>query len=214
MVKSKKEFPIEWVFGVAVFLAFLLVGAAFYWPSEEKYQFESVEGGILFASNVEHPTQILKENFLDASDFIVSLDYVQGNAANSQLGQAMVLLTEVLTVQHKKVSIVVRSLDGEGNVLACQTNDANKHANRSISREECLKLFENTSTIDIFVHYPDSSLPRSKVVLDLHTAHVFPKIPSDSANASYILLKTMYSDTDSIVAAINAYYQAAVQGGE
>ncbi|MFH0714944.1 MAG: hypothetical protein V1847_04425 [Candidatus Diapherotrites archaeon] len=210
---SKKEIPWEWVFGIAVFVAVLLVAVSFLWQPAQKFAFESAEGGVLFASNVQAPAELLKGRFVSSPNFVISMDFVQGNASNPQLGQAMILWTEVLTAQGKNVHLIVRMLDAEGNPTACQTNDANKYVNRAISLEECQAVLENTSNQIIFLHYPDSSLQQPKVVLDAHSARIFPKTASDSPNASFVMLKAMYADAETVLASINAAYSKYVQGG-
>lgn len=196
-MKKSTEVAIAGLFVVLILLSVYLILAA----PKEQGGFSLEQGGVLFVSNIAPPggqLQLLGQR----NSFVVSSEFAP-TGSTSFMAEPLTLFNSVLVAQGKFVVTAAKSLDSKGNLLGCDTNDGNNLVNRKIDAAECDAIFGNSPHAVILVRLPDSTLPKSRVTVLENSVVIEPNSFSDVSRVSFLVLKTMYSDSQEIVDLIN-----------
>lgn len=194
----------EWVFAIIVF--FIIFAAVFLLllpkPQQESFKFKAVEQGITFYSNESEPKEFLKK-FSDKNDFYIVISLTETGSNSSFMGNSMVMLESVLKASGKNATALIKQFEGS-NLAFCQTNYASAQINEKISSSECLKILNSKENF-IIIEDTDSSLESAQVILEKNKATIKPKIASDAQSAAFMLLKTMFADSEEKIKLLNDF---------
>ncbi len=191
----------EIVLAVAIIIAIAALVYVNFLPKEKAYTYSVREEGVLFASDLAPPGELLQFN-AQHSTFIVSHEFREGTENLDDVTNALTAFQAVLTAADKKVVTVLRETDAEGNLLGCQTNKGDRKEVFEVSAEECREILREKGVL-VNIFSPDPSLKQPTVVLHREKIDVFPS--SENNSSLYLLiLKSMFRNTQEVLDAINA----------
>jgi len=179
---------------VSVFIIIAKTGA--------QYKFEAEDQGIRFVSNYADPSTAFAE-FSKRSSFVVSPAFVEGSPGNSSMGEAQLLVATVLVSEGKKVVQTVRSVDGQGRIIYCVTNDANVHVNRQIDAKECEGSILPDTAVVFLIQQPDSSLLKPEVEIKENLIEIRPTSYENTSGVAFRTISAIYPDSREIVEGVN-----------
>ncbi len=136
------------------------------------------------------------------SSFVVSSEFAP-TGSSSFMAEPLTLFNSVLVAQGKFVVTLAKSVDSKGTLVSCDTNDGNNLVNRKISAAECSAIFGSSPHAVILVKLPDSTLSKSRVTVLENSVVIEPNSFSDVSRVSFLVLKTMFADSQEIVDLIN-----------
>jgi hypothetical protein len=141
--KQKKK-NIKLFLAVGVVILLLLVGL-WYFSQAPSHRFSFTIDGAPFVSDTYTPSEFFKE-FKASNNFIVSVDLVDGNAT-PWIVNSLNLWLIALNADKKTVASLVKTIDSQGNLNNCITNDANVLVSRTLTSDECNALLKDTNSI-------------------------------------------------------------------
>ena len=186
--------------GIAIFLILLSLVVIFSVnPQQYAYEFEAEN--VLFVSNFAPPGEQLqklkeKESFIIASEFLEK-------GTTSFMTEPITLFNSIFVAQDKLIITVAKTVDLQKNLLSCDTNDGDKLTNRQMNTAECEDFLENSPHTIFLVLLPNSNLEKSKVTVFENSVLIEPNSFEDVSRVSFLILKTMYSDSKEIIGLIN-----------
>lgn len=194
----------EWILGIIVFLAIFSAAFLLVLPQGEhkKYKFEALEQGIVFYSDEMHPSDFLK-SFKDQNEFIVVINLYTGSEDASFSGNSSVMFQAILTASGKKVVSLIKQFKNES-LSSCQTNLGMPEINKEITAKECNKMLDSKAGL-IVIEKPDASLKQPQVLLENNKVFIKVSKASEMQNASYLVLKTMFADSEDKINQINDF---------
>src|SRR3989344_2897632 len=192
------------VFIITAVVVFLILVSAFIIITKTgtQYKFEAEDKGIRFVSNYENPSDAFAE-FSKRSSFIVSPSFIEDSPVNSKMGEAQLLLATVLVTEGKKTTQTVRSIDQQGKILFCATNDANVYVNREIGASECSEQLANESAIIFLIQQPNVSLLKPEIELKEGAIEIRPRTYEEAPDVAFAAINAMYPNSRQIVARVN-----------
>lgn len=196
--------------------ALLLVMAAFFYVNKvspvefvnglfsKQYAYNESQQGIIFASNVAPPTEIV-QGMAQKDSFVLSPSMVVSQSSlNSFVSQALVQQQIVLGGHQKVTTIVVRVYDQpHGKWLGCQTDYGTAKQNEFIPVADCLPLLEPGNSILVNIEFPNPSLSVPFIELTENSIALFPVDESDIPGVNYLLLRALFSDADALIGQAN-----------
>lgn len=134
----------------------------------------------------------------DSDNFLVSVELIDGNS-NPWVVNSMNLWLIAFNADKKKTTSLIKTIDSQGNIKSCLTNDGNIMSSRELSREECVAVLDsnNLIKINLFKSY------ENKVILFKDGANVYAEGGQAFAIVSYSFIKKIYPDFDKTLAIIN-----------
>ena len=168
-----------------------------------QYKYSVSRKGVDFVSNSAPPSEILGE-MRATETFIVAPQFVEKGPENSYMASAMTLYATVLTAKGKKVIIVGRLLDEQGQLKECQSNFGDVKINKTISAEECGALLNDSGSARIFISLPDSKLSAPKIVMEKGSAFIYPDSFESVSGSSFVFLENLYDDSEAIISGVNS----------
>ncbi len=134
--------------------------------------------------------------------FLLVPSFSENSAASSYMGPAWILYRSILSANDKEAESVLRVYSKSKQLLKCQL-DAKNGDNKEISVDACNSMIAASKEVEIFIEAPDSSLPKSEVIVGKDSITVKPKAAQEISPVSKKLLEFMYANTDEIVAKSN-----------
>lgn len=189
------------VASAAVILLILLFAYIIFQDVNKSYEYEFVEQNIKFASNYKPPGEYLS-SLKNETGFIVSPTFYGRGPANAVMTGSLVLFNSILIANGKDVVTLGRVVDLENNLLYCQTNEGDVLVNEAIEIEECQNIL-NADKVIIFIELPNEDLEISNVILGENKITIMPNSFDEVSRVSFVVLKTMYGDSEEIIAKIN-----------
>ncbi len=189
------------VVSAAVILLILLFAYIIFQDMNKSYEFEIVEQNIKFASNNKIPGEYLSL-LKNEKEFIISPAFYEQGPANAVMTNSLVLFNSILIANGKDVITLGRVVDPENNLLYCQTNEGDVMVNEEIGIEECQNML-NLDKVIILIEIPDETLEISEAILENNKITLKPNSFDEVSRVSFVVLQTMYSDSEEIIAKIN-----------
>ena len=196
MNKSTESF-----LAVAAVLVILLSAIAVLSFEPKAHAFEFEAEGVRFGSDVMHPGEQLRA-LAKRDSFLVTSEFLE-RGTTSFMTQPITLANSVFVVQGKFVIVVAQTLDSQGNILSCDTNDGDKLTNRPLTALECRELLDNPAHTLFLVKLPNPALSKPKVTVSQNKVVMEPKSFEDVSRMSFLVLRTMYSDSQQTIDLIN-----------
>lgn len=195
---------------VAVVFLIVIAGLVIFQEVFKPFGHTIVVENIEFRS--QKPAAELFAELREERSFVVSPQLVQRGPINSYMVQSLTLFSSVLIGNGKRVISMPRIVDDQKALIACQTNDGNVLANRELTSTDCLSMLSDTKYVKVKIELPDESLKRSQVLLSQDSIEIKPKSFQEINRVSFVVLVTMYENSEEIVAKINQILQQ-VSGG-
>ncbi len=188
---------------VAAILVFLILASVFFIFSTPKqdFAFSFEQDNVQFVSNIGPPGELLR-GFGSRNSFVVGSEFAETGSA-AFMSEPLTLFNSVLVAQGKFVVTVAKTVDAEKAVVFCDTNDGNKMVTRQISAQECETIFDASHHVVILVKLPDSSLSKSRVTVLENGVVIEPNSFPEVSRVSFLVLKTMYADSQETISLIN-----------
>ncbi len=178
-------------------LVIVLVMAYFLFFSQPTYRYSFDKSGVKFLSNEYTPSEFFK-GIQDQNRFIVSIDLVDGNSS-AWVVNSLNLWLIALNANHKETVSLVKTVDAQGNILSCLTNDANVLSSRSLTSEECYLFIADSNSVLVEINLAKED----KVILSKNKLQLFASGTKTISSVNYIVIKQMYADFDTILAKVN-----------
>lgn len=178
-------------------------------PEENRYSF--IEEGVEFISYDRNPGEYIMQLSTENS-FIVSPMFEESSLVNAHMTDSLTMFSAVLTAQRREVIAVGRLYDSSGNMQKCQTNDGDYRVNREITIEECNSILSSPDKVKFLISFPDSSLERAQVIVEENKVTIKPRTYDDTARIPFLILKTMFADSEQTINEINSVL-AGISGG-
>lgn len=196
---------------VAAALVFLILASVFFIFSAPKqdFAFSFEQDNVQFVSDVGQPGDLLR-GFGSRNSFVVGSEFAQSGSA-AFMTEPLTLFNSVLVAQGKFVVTVAKTVDAKKDVAFCDTNDGNKLVNRRMTAQECGQIFDSSPHVVVLVKLPDSSLSKSRVTVLGNGVVIEPNSFPEVSRVSFLVLKTMYADSQDIIDLINSIV-GAVKG--
>jgi hypothetical protein len=193
------------IFIITAVVVLLILVSAFIIISKtgNQYKFEAEDKGVRFVSNYKNPADAFAE-FSKMGSFVVSPSFIENSSGNGKMGEAQLLISTVLVTEGKKTTQTVRSLDSQGNISYCVTNDANVHVNRQIDKTECAALLMPDGIVVFLIQQPNPSLLKPEIEIKEGLVEIRPRTYDEAPDVAFLAISTMYSDSKQIVEGVNA----------
>lgn len=199
-MKKSTQFYLTVLIGALIIASAIIIAQDLLTPTG----YTAVIEGIEFSSKGRQLSDLFSD-IRDRQSFIVSPEFYEKAAINSYMAKPLALFNGVLIANGKSVISMPRVIDlQQKKILYCQTNDGNVLGNRKVEVDECNGFLNDETFFRISIAVPDNSLPKSKVLVNEDSIEIYPKNYNDVSNASYVVLKTIYSNSPEIIARINA----------
>ncbi len=166
------------------------------------YKYSVVQGDVEFVSNEAEPGVLLAQ-LKEYDSFVVAPQFVEKGAENNYMLSSLTMFITVLTFKQKEVISMGRILE-KNELKNCQSNLGDVLTNKELSADDCSKILADSDKGIILIALPDSSLEKSRVVLEKGTIKIYPNSFDSVSTSSFAVLKNMYSDADSIIGGINS----------
>ncbi|MDO8647924.1 MAG: hypothetical protein Q7R70_05950 [Candidatus Diapherotrites archaeon] len=195
----------EWVLGIvifaAVFSAILIVFTQAN-PGPEKFKFEATEGGVVFQSNEKQPSEFLTA-LKDHNEFVIVISSSSVSEDISARGNTMIMFQSILTANKKKAIALIRNF-AKGSLASCNTNYGLAQLNEQIDPKACNELLDSNRAF-VFIEASNAELKQPRVFLEKNSIFLKASKDSEMQDAGFLVLKTMYSDSEGIVKLINDF---------
>jgi len=178
-------------------LVIVLVMVYFLFFSQPSYRFSFDKSGVKFLSNEYTPSEFFK-GMKDQNKFIVSIDLVDGNTS-AWVVNSLNLWLVALNADHKETISLVKTVDAQGNILSCLTNDANVLVSRELSVQECTDLISDKNSFLVEINLAKED----KVILSKNKLQLFASGTKTISSVNYLAIKQMYPNFDDILAIVN-----------
>lgn len=175
----------------------------------QNYKYEIEQEGTLFQSNYFEPKDYLGA-LSSQPKFIIAPQVTQGGAINSYMSQSLNLFIVILTYNSRTTVTLLRVTDEKGLLAYCQTNDGNSVGNRAIDSSECNAMLGDKSAAIVLIDLPDSSLSKSRVVLEENRMRIIPRSPNDAMRVPLLVLRAMYSNSQDVLDQINRFASKSI----
>ncbi|MFH1587319.1 MAG: hypothetical protein ABID38_05660 [Candidatus Diapherotrites archaeon] len=190
------------VVSAIVILLILAFAYIIFQDMNKRYEYEFVEENIKFASNYNPPGEYLI-SLKNENEFIISPTFYERGPATAIMTGSLVLFNSILIANGKDVVTLGRVVDPENNLLYCQTNEGDVLVNEKIELEECKNMLNTDEKAIIFIELPNENLDISEAILEKNRITIRPNSSDEVSRVSFVVLKTMYSDSEEIIAQIN-----------
>lgn len=171
----------------------------------KSYKHSVTESGIVFASDVAPPADVLS-SLSGQGSFVLVLRGESGQTAlNSAMANALIEMQIVLGGHKKATTTVAMVFDKvNGNWLNCQTDYGTAYQNVTITKEECGVLLNPSNSVVWEIQFPNPHKALPLVELSSNRIVLFPKNIEDIVPATFLTLKSMYPDAEAIISATNS----------
>ncbi len=198
-MKKSTQFYLTVLVGALIIASAIIVIQDFLVPTGNVAEVENIE----FSSKGGQLAGLFSD-IRERQSFIVSPEFYEKGAINSYMAKSLALFNGILIANGKSVISMPRVIDLQQKTLYCQTNDGNVLGNRRVEVDECNAFLNDETFFKVSIAVPDNSLPKSRVVVAENSIEIYPKNYDDVSRASYVTLKTIYSNSPEIIARINA----------
>jgi len=195
--KKKSIVSSKRVFLALALVVLLLIFGYFLFFSQPTYRFSFNKSGVDFLSNEYTPSEFFK-GMKDQNKFIVSIDLVDGNTS-AWVVNSLNLWLVALNADHKETISLVKTVDAQGNILSCLTNDANVLVSRELSVQECTDLISDKNSFLVEINLAKED----KVILSKNKLQLFASGTKTISSVNYLAIKQMYPNFDDILAIVN-----------
>jgi len=196
---------LEWILGIVIFAAvfsaiFLIFAQAN--PGPEKFKFEAIEGGVVFQSSERQPSEFLKA-LKDYNEFVIVLSSSSASEDISARGNTMIMFQSILTANKKKAISLIRNF-AKGSLASCNTNYGLAQLNEQIDPKACNELLDSNRAF-VFLEASNPELRQPSVFLEKNSIFLKTVKDSEMQDVGFLVLKTMYSDSEEVVNLINGF---------
>jgi len=198
--KAKKKSFIQEnkVFLALGILVLVLIASYFLFFSQPSYRFSFPISGVRFVSDEYTPSEFFKE-MKDQNKFVVSVDLEEGKSS-AWIVNALNLWLIALNADQKETIMLVKTVDLQGNIKSCLTNDSNVLINRELSIQECNELISDSNSFLVEINLTKED----KVLMSKNKLQLYASGTKTISSVNYIAIKQMYSDFDDLLARVNA----------
>ncbi|MFH1751740.1 MAG: hypothetical protein ABH821_02280 [archaeon] len=168
------------------------------------YRFEVIDQGLKFQSNTAPPGELLQE--LKARPaVIVSPELYLQSPENTEMSKALNLFTVLFTATGKRTNVVARVIDERGELLYCQTNEADLNTSTELSVNECLQaLIPQANESVVLINMPQDKESESRVVLTSNSIEIYSGGKAENLEGiSFFVLEKVYPDIKAILEQVN-----------
>ncbi len=166
------------------------------------YRYSAQRENVQFFSNSAEPAVIFQE-MRDSKVFVISPQFVNTGPENAYMVSVVTMFSTVLVDKEKSVIVIGRVLDDSGNIVECQSNLGDVKTNEPLPLDECNSILNDSANVRVFVSLPDVALEKTRVVLEPKTIRVTPSSFEGVSHASYVVLDSLYDDTEKIFERVN-----------
>ncbi|MCX8158230.1 MAG: hypothetical protein N3D73_01035 [Candidatus Diapherotrites archaeon] len=178
----------------AVFILILIFTFSFALISDllkQEKQNEEFFQGILFYSNTKKPSLLLAQ-IAERKLFLISPEFTKESSyLNSQMSDAIVRFTVVLTYLGKSTIILGRVTEGN-DVNYCYTNEGDVLTGKELDKNECLAYLDNNSYVKILIEKPNNK--QSKIRVEEGLIEIKPKSEHDISQLSHLVLRKLFNE--------------------
>lgn len=191
----KNNKPLMIIASVLLLLVILFLVYSIFTANPYKYSFNI--SGVNFVSNTYTPSEFFKE-FKSNESFVLSMDVVD-NASSAWVVNSTNLWITVLNFDKKRVFLVVKNVNQNGEINSCLTNDANVLVSRDLTADECKVILNDSTRAQIAVVLSN----KDEVLMEENKLTIFASGTKTISHINYYAIKEMYSNFDEILAIIN-----------